>query len=169
MYNGCRRPPFAEEPGPRRESVWDYPRPPAICKDSRRVTVKTADFVLVDSHRAIRILETASPPTFYIPPEDVDTSYLIPCAGSSYCEWKGLAQYWSLSSPGREVQQAGWSYPQPNPDFAQIAGYFAFYPGKLECYVDGERVHPQPGGFYGGWLTGEIAGPVKGLPGTHSW
>lgn len=169
MYNGGRRPPFAAEPGPGRESVWDYPRPPAMRNDSRQVTVKSAGLVLADSSRTFRLLETASPPAFYIPPEDVDTSCLIPCAGSSYCEWKGLAQYWSLSGPGAEVPQVGWSYSQPNPDFAKIAGYFAFYPGKLECYVGNERVRPQPGGFYGGWMTDEIAGPVKGLPGTHDW
>lgn len=169
LYTGRSRPPFAEEPGQGQESVWDYPRPPAIHEDSRKITVKFGSVVLADSDRTIRILETASPPTFYIPPEDVDTSSLVTDSGRSYCEWKGPAQYWSLSGTAGGVPQVAWSYPRPNADFRQIAGYFAFYPAKVECYVGNERVAPQPGGFYGGWMTDEIVGPVKGLPDTHNW
>jgi len=169
QFTGKNRPPFAEEPGPGQESVWDYSRPPAIREDDRRVIVKYQDTVIADSIRAVRILETASPPTFYIPPEDVDIGCLAPAAGSSFCEWKGEARYWSLASSIGDVPHLGWSYPEPRPAFGSIAGYFSFYPGKVECYVDGERVRPQPGGFYGGWLTDDIVGPVKGLRGTSHW
>ena len=169
QFTGKNHPPFADAPGPGQESVWDYPRPPAIRDDSRRVIVKHRNIVIADSIGAVRVLETASPPTFYIPPEDVDYVRIVPSAGSSFCEWKGEAHYWSLAATVGEARHIGWSYPKPQPDFARIAGYLSFYPGKIECYVDLERVRPQPGGFYGGWLTDEIVGPVKGPQGTSHW
>jgi uncharacterized protein (DUF427 family) len=126
--------------------------------------------ILADSRRTYRVLETASPPTFYIPPEDVHVELLKPVAGRSFCEWKGAARYWALlSAKGSSGDAVAWSYPQPTVSFAPIAGYFSFYPVRVECYVDGERVRPQEGGFYGGWVTSEIVGPFKGGPGTSSW
>lgn len=169
QFNGKNRPPFAEEPESGQESVWDYPRPPMISQDSRRVIVKHEDLVIADSIHAVRILETASPPTFYIPPKDVRPEFIAPAAGSSFCEWKGEAHYFSLDSPHARIPQVGWFYPQPRPDFAEIAGFFSFYPAKIECYVDAELVRPQPGGFYGGWITDDIVGPIKGLRGTSHW
>jgi uncharacterized protein (DUF427 family) len=94
---------------------------------------------------------------------------LEPCAGNSICEWKGMARYWAMKIPQRFSQPIGWSYPNPTPRFEAIAGYFSFYPARVECFVDGERVQPQPGEFYGGWITREIVGPFKGVPGTQHW
>lgn len=166
QYYGRKRPPFAEEPAAGQESVWDYPRPPKLVLDGRRVEVRLGEMILADSIQVYRVLETASPPTFYIPPDDVRVQLLQPRPGSSICEWKGAAQYWALKGSRKPV---GWSYPNPNPSFRAIAGYLSFYPARVECYVDGERVRPQPGEFYGGWVTHEIVGPVKGLPGTEGW
>ena len=168
-YRGQERPSFAKEPKPGQESVWDYPRPPAMGVDQRRVEVRLGDLVIADSRQNYRILETASPPTFYIPPHTVHTQLLEPCPGSSVCEWKGVAQYWALRDQPRAPQAIGWSYPNPNRPFEAIAGYFSFYPALVECFVDGERVRPQPGEFYGGWVTSEIVGPFKGEPGTGQW
>lgn len=165
-YRGQKRPPFAVEPGPRQESVWDYPRPPAIVKDGRLVIVKTANGVIAESRRSVRVCETASPPTFYIPPEDINFDLLVQAQGSSLCEWKGKARYWAFPN---STEIIGWDYPKPFPEFDSIAGYLSFYPGRLECTVDGEPVRPQPGGFYGGWVTDEIIGPYKGEPGTGGW
>jgi hypothetical protein len=64
---------------------------------------------------------------------------------------------------------AAWSYEHPFDDFARIAGHVSFYPGRVDCFVDGERVRPQAGGFYGGRVTREIVGPFKGAPGTGGW
>jgi uncharacterized protein (DUF427 family) len=166
---GQKRPPFAIEPGPGQESVWDYPRPPTLQRDARRVEVRFADVILAGSRRTYRVLETASPPTFYIPPEDVHIELLMPSAGTSFCEWKGAARYWALKADGSSGETVGWSYPNPNAPFAPITGYFSFYPARVACYVDGERVRPQEGGFYGGWVTREIVGPFKGALGTSSW
>ncbi len=167
-YDGRRRPDFAETPGPGQESVWDYPRPPRLETCRRTVVVSTGGQELARSTRALRVCETASPPTYYIPEEDVDLDELRAVAGRSFCEWKGAAQYWGLvDQPEREA--IGWSYPDPNPTYAELRGCIAFYPGRVQCSVDGERVRPQPGHFYGGWVTDELIGPWKGEPGTESW
>jgi len=168
-YRGQERPVFAQEPRPGQESVWDYPRPPAIVVDLRRVEVRLGDLIVADSHRNYRILETASPPTFYIPPHDVREQLLQPHPGLSVCEWKGVAHYWLLRDHRGYAQPIGWRYPSPNPPFEAVAGYYSFYPALVECFVDGERVRPQPGDFYGGWVTSEIVGPFKGAPGTEQW
>ena len=168
-YYGVERPDFAIEPGPGQESVWDYPRPPRLEVDPREVIVRAGGVEVARTTAAIRVLETASPPTFYLPPSDVDSALLRPAPGQSGCEWKGTARYWSIDTGTQEFAAVGWSYPTPKPAFAQIANYLSFYPGRLECTVAGERVQPQPGSFYGGWLTSEIVGPVKGEPGSSGW
>ncbi len=166
---GADRPALAVEPEPGQESVWDYPRPPRLEPDARRVIVRAGDAVVADSVATVRVLETASPPTFYIPPSDVDPALLVPGQGSSLCEWKGRATYWSVRNDDGLLENVGWSYPDPYDEFTRIAGYLSFYPARLACTVDGERVRPQPGGFYGGWVTDEVVGPFKGEPGTGGW
>lgn len=168
-YIGDRRPPFALEPGPGQQSVWDYPRPPRIEEDTRLVEVYTQGRPVAASARCIRVLETAGPPTFYLPTDDVDVSLLVRAPGTSLCEWKGEAAYWTVRLDGTSIAAAAWSYPSPKPAFARISRYFSFYPGRVDCRVGGERVRPQPGGFYGGWVTDEIVGPIKGEPGSESW
>ena len=167
-YRGQKRPPFAETPGPGRESVWDYPRPPRLSPCARRVVVRAGNRMLADTTCALRVLETASPPTFYLPKTDVDLDCLDPAEGHSICEWKGVARYWTLRD-GAATDAVAWEYPEPPFEFAALADHLAFFPGRVACYVEGERVRPQPGNFYGGWVTDEIAGPFKGEPGTGHW
>ena len=169
QQRGQSRPEFAVAPLPGQESVWDYPRPPVAVRDHRLVQVLWTGRPVAESRRCYRVLETASPPTFYIPPGDIDQRLLVSAPGESWCEWKGAAHYWSLLDGSAVLDRCAWSYPEPSPRFGQLAGYLAFYPGLLECLVDGERVRPQPGGFYGGWLTAELTGPFKGEPGTGHW
>jgi len=162
-----KRPDFALEPGPGQESVWDYPRPPIARRDNRLVEVRDGDTLIAGTSSSFRVMETASPPTFYIPPEDVKRDLLVRTPGSSICEWKGAAQYWALASdPDTPI---AWTYARPRARFDMIKDFFAFYPGRIECFVAGERVEPQPGRFYGGWVTSEIVGPFKGEPGTGHW
>lgn len=152
------------------ESVWDYPRPPRVEPDNRTVRVVHRDFVIAESANAVRVLETSHPPAFYLPPEDVNMEYLTPGRGRSICEWKGNAVYWDLTVGSDTVPNAAWSYPEPLSAYATLAGWFSFYPGRVdECTVAGEAVTPQEGGFYGGWITSEIEGPFKGAPGTSGW
>lgn len=167
-FNGQARPGFAIAPGPGQESVWDYPRPPRIVPDVRCVEVRAGGALIARTTSALRVLETASPPTLYLPARDVDCGRLVRVTGASHCEWKGRAGYWALADdPAR--RPVGWSYEHPTPEFAAIGGALSFYPALVECTVDGERVRPQPGGFYGGWMTDAIVGPVKGDPGTGHW
>jgi uncharacterized protein (DUF427 family) len=167
-YRGHKRPDFAVVPKSGQESVWDYPRPPKLAPDGRLVEVCYGDQVVASSSRTYRVLETASPPSFYIPPKDVNWEVLSFAPGSSVCEWKGVAKYWTLSS-NPKTGVVGWSYPDPTPAFEQIRDYVSFYPAALTCYVAGEKVCAQPGKFYGGWITSEIVGPIKGKPGTEHW
>ncbi len=168
QYTGKQRPPFAEEPRPGQESVWDYPRPPALVTCDSLVRVGHPGRPLAETRRALRVLETASPPTYYLPPECVDWNLLVRAEGRSFCEWKGEASYWALADDP-DAGTIAWSYENPCERFAAIDGYLSCYPGRIPCHVDGERVQPQPGGFYGGWITSRIAGPVKGAPGTGHW
>ena len=168
-HRGGARPSWAVEPGPGQESVWDYPRPPRLERDSRTVRVLHGDTLLAETRRALRVLETASPPTFYIPPQDVRKDLLVPGRGTSLCEWKGAASYWSLQLGAIEIRNVAWSYEKPFPEFVELAGYLGYYPAKVECYVDQHRVEAQAGGFYGGWITPEVVGPFKGESGTGGW
>ena len=162
-----KRPDFAVIPGPGEESVWDYPRPPAVRRDGRLVEVRSDNVVIAKTTGSYKVMETASPPTFYIPPDDVGRAALVRVTGATICEWKGTACYWALAADLEKP--VAWSYERPRARFDMIRGYFAFYPGRVECFVDGERVQPQPGRFYGGWITHEVCGPFKGEPGTGHW
>lgn len=121
------------------------------------------------SRRALRLLETASPPTFYLPPDDVRMVFLERGPQGSRCEWKGDASSWSVVVPERRVDQAAWSYANPLPGYELIRGYVSFYPALVACTVDSIPVVAQPGRFYGGWVTPEVVGPSKGEPGSGGW
>ena len=168
-WRGQGRPPWAEVPGPGQMSVWDFPRPPQLAPDTREVVVRWRGMEVARTRAAVRVLETAHPPSFYLPWADVDRSLLRPAPGGSFCEWKGPAHYWSLVQGPHRLPGAGWSYPQPLPGAEALADHVAFYAHDLQCSVDGHAVRPQAGGFYGGWITPELAGPFKGDPGSQGW
>lgn len=167
VINEQRRPVFAIEAGAGQESVWDYPRPPVIKSCSKLVEVRCGETQLARTEQSYRLLETASPPGFYLPPDDVALDQLVKTGGSSVCEWKGAATYWALlDDPDNAV---AWSYRRPRGNFSKLKDFIAFYPGRVACFVAGERVAPQPGHFYGGWITADVVGPFKGEPGTGHW
>jgi uncharacterized protein (DUF427 family) len=152
------------------ESVWDYPRPPRVEDSPRHIRVIFNGLTIADSKRTKRVLETSHPPTYYLPPEDVRTEYFIPSPRRTVCEWKGQAVYYDITVGERTVENAAWSYPEPTTAFESIRGYIAIYPHEMDsCLVDGERAEPQPGGFYGGWVTSDLVGPFKGGRGTLGW
>jgi uncharacterized protein (DUF427 family) len=151
------------------ESVWDYPRPPVVVPEERRVRVVHEGRTVAESDRAVRVLETASPPGIYLPPGDVDSELLEPVSGNTICEWKGKASYFDVVVDGIRSERAAWTYPHPNPRYVELRDYIAFNAGRVEGYLDDERVRPQPGEFYSGWISDEIVGPVKGEPGSEGW
>ncbi len=164
------RPPNIVRPGPGQESVWDYSRPPRVEPVSQPVRVEFDGLVIALSSRAVRVCETSSPPGYYIPPADVDLDRIAASARTSFCEWKGLAHYWTVRSPRREAKDSAWSYPAPDPGFEVLRDYLAFYPRRMDaCYVGDRRVEPQPGFYYGGWVTPDLVGPFKGVPGSEGW
>ena len=153
------------------ERVADYPRPPRLERSPRRVRIVLGGQGIVDTDAAWRVLETYHPPSYYIPAEAFAPGTLLPSQGrGSVCEWKGQAEYYTVQAGGAVARDAGWGYPHPTPDFAAIAGHVAVYAGRMDaCYVGDDRVVPQEGGFYGGWITPELTGPFKGGPGTMFW
>jgi uncharacterized protein (DUF427 family) len=157
-------------PGPGQESVWEYPRPPRLERTTARLQVVLGGQVVADTTEGHRVLETSHPPTYYLPPESFVPGSVRPVSGSTVCEWKGEAAYGDLLGGGVVARRAAWWYPRPTEAFVPIAGHIAVMPGLVDaCFVDGERVVAQPGGFYGGWITSAVVGPFKGAPGTHGW
>jgi len=167
-YRGQKRPPFAEPPGPGQRSVWDFPRPPKLEAVPHPLRVLYQGTIIGESRRGKRVLETAGAPTYYLPPEDVLASMLTEQTRASVCEWKGVATSFTLADDPRQGPVA-WCYRETFPEFASIAGWYAFYPDRLSCHVGEEQVTPQPGGYYGGWVTRDLAGPIKGAPGSGHW
>lgn len=148
------------------ERVADYPRPPRLEHLTKHVRVVKNGKVIADTRRPARVLETFHPPVYYIDPRDIAMEHLSEASGTSFCEWKGDAMYYDVL----DAKRAAWAYRTPNKEFESIAGWLAFYAGPMdECTVDGERVTPQPGGFYGGWITNDLIGPFKGFAGTQGW
>lgn len=160
--------------GPGQESVWDYPRPPRLERTSERVVVRLGAVVVAQTERALRVLETSHPPTYYLPRADFAEGALRHAAGTSFCEWKGQAAYLDVvgGPPDAPVvaSAAAWYYPRPSERFAELVDHVALYPGRMDaCLVDGEPVRPQPGDFYGGWITSRVVGPFKGGPDSAGW
>jgi uncharacterized protein (DUF427 family) len=168
-WRGADRPDFAVVPEPSQVSVWDFPRPPQIVQDAREVTIHWGSTLVASSQRCVLVLETSHPPSFYIPWNDVARHLLVKAPGSSMCEWKGPAIYWSLLEGDRMLPNVAWSYPSPLDGAQALADCVAFYPANLHCTVAGAKVSPQPGGFYGGWITPELVGPFKGAAETSGW
>lgn len=157
-------------PKPGQESVWDYPRPPRLEPVLQRIRVELGGVTIADTTRALRVLERSHPPTYYIPFADLLSGAATRVAARSFCEWKGEAVYYDLQAGGRVARAAAWGYPTPSAGFTALAGTIAIYPGRVDgCWVGDERVTPQPGGFYGGWVTSAVVGPFKGGPGTAGW
>ncbi len=159
-----------ETPGAGQESVWRYPRPAIAEPTSRLLRIEHAGIVLAETVRGVRTLETSHPPSYYFPPDDVAMSMLRPSGRRSFCEWKGDAVYFDVVAGGRTLPDVAWSYPAATVTFACLRDFVAFYAAPFDgCFVDGERVTPQPGGFYGGWITSHVVGPFKGIPGSRFW
>ncbi|GAA4290363.1 DUF427 domain-containing protein [Mycobacterium paraffinicum] len=160
----------SEGAGPRQESVWDYPRPPRVEPFTGRITVELGGVVIASTRRAWRVLETSHPPTYYLPRDAFTEAALRETSGSSWCEWKGRATYYDLFGGGVVAPKSAWSYLSPTPGFEAIAGAVAVMAANVDrCTVNGEVVTPQPGGFYGGWITSWVTGPFKGVPGSTGW
>jgi uncharacterized protein (DUF427 family) len=164
-YRGQERPPFAVKPEAHQLSVWDFPRPPRIETIDADLRVACAGQMIARTSRGRRVSETASAPTYYFPPEDVISKSLKQTGRTFHCEWKGISQELSLPS----APQAGWVLDAVYPEFGELCGWYAFYPQHLSCFINQERAGAQPGGYYGGWVTSDLVGPIKGAAGSDGW
>ena len=152
------------------ENVWDYPRPPALQPVDLPVRIAFAGRLIAHTNAALRVLETSHPPVYYLPRDAFTGCILEPAGGQSFCEWKGVARYWSLRVGTRVAERVAWSYPAPSPAFEALRDHLAVYAGPMDqCRVGDEVATPQPGGFYGGWVTSWVRGPFKGGPGSAGW
>lgn len=164
------RHPDPDPVGPGQESVWGYPRPAVAEPSDAHIVIEHNGITIAETRNAVRVLETSHPPNFYIPPSDIAEGVLRRAAGSSMCEWKGTAKYWDIIAGDQVLQRVGWSYSNPTPSFQMLHEFLAFYAAPFDrCLVNGEIVVPQPGQFYGGWITSAVAGPFKGIPGSRFW
>ncbi len=162
--------PVPDRPAPGQESVWSYPRPAVAEPSARHVRVVHRGVTIAESRCCIRTLETSHPPSYYVPPVDVVMALLRPSRRRSFCEWKGAAGYFDVVLDGEVLRDVAWTYPAPTPGFTILRDHIAFYAAAFEaCFVDDEPVTPQPGRFYGGWITSHVAGPFKGVPGSTYW
>ena len=162
--------PTPDSVGPGQESVWDYPRPAVARPTVAHIRIVHKGIVVADTRGAMRVLETSHPPQYYLPPSDIADGVMRAAEGSSFCEWKGTARYWDVVVGDFVLENVGWSYPNPTPEFSMLRDFVAFYAAPFDSVtVDGEQVVPQPGGFYGGWITSKVAGPFKGVPGSRTW
>ncbi|MEO1256217.1 MAG: DUF427 domain-containing protein [Bacteroidota bacterium] len=158
------------KPKPGQESVWDYPRPPAIEKVSKHIRVVFNEEPILDTNQSFRILETSHPPTYYLPKFSFKEGVLLRTKKASFCEFKGMAHYYDLVFNGKEVKSGAWGYDQPTSPYEALKDHVCLYAQFMDaCYINDERVIPQPGGFYGGWITNDIVGPFKGESGTWGW
>ncbi len=152
------------------ESVWDYPRPPRVEPCARRAAVEVGGVTVAESSNALRVLETSQAPAIYFPPADVRMELLKPNRRQTFCEWKGTAEYFDIEAGSRLAEAAAWAYPDPDPRYEPIRDHLAFYPQRVDlCLLGEERVEPNEGDFYGGWITSDIQGPFKGGPGSRGW
>ena len=155
---------------PGQESVWDYPRPPRVEPVRNQVEVIFAGETIAVTLSALRVLETSHPPVYYVPPDAVFPGAVVANGRTSRCEFKGTASYLDATWKKQASADAAWTYLEPSPGYESLAGYVAFYPARVDvCLVDLQPVTPQPGGFYGGWVTPAVVGPFKGGPGTEGW
>lgn len=164
-----RRPP-PEPVGLGQESVWSFPRPPALRAATEHITITLGGVTICTTDASWQVLETSHPPTYYLPRDSFAVGSLSAAGGHSFCEWKGAADYLDVQGGDRVAVRAAWYYPSPTPPFAALVDHVALYPGAMDsCLVDGEQVLAQPGGFYGGWITSKVAGPFKGISGSSGW
>ncbi len=152
------------------ESVWNFPRPAVAEPTSAHLKIVHRGVTIAETRRGVRTLETSHPPSYYFPRDDVAMALLSASQNRSLCEWKGDAAYFDISVKGEVLRDIAWSYPRPTEPFLILRDHIAFYAAPFQdCYVDGEKAVPQPGGFYGGWITSKLAGPFKGIPGSRFW
>lgn len=113
------------EPGP------DHPI--TIEPNPNRVRVVLGGVIVAETTRALTLREASYPPVHYVPRADTEADLFEASDRRSHCPYKGDASYLSLTAGGLVRRDAAWSYEQPHPAVAAIAGHVAFYPNKVDA------------------------------------
>jgi uncharacterized protein (DUF427 family) len=111
--------------------------PITVAPATKRVRVRFAGRLIADSTRALALREAGYPVVFYIPRADADMAALQSTDHRSHCPYKGEASYFTIVANGRSAENAVWSYEQPFPAVAEIAGHLAFYPNRVDAIEEG--------------------------------
>ncbi len=98
----------------------------------QHVEISLGGVTLAESDRAVLLEETGIRGRYYLPREDVRTEYLRPTATKTTCPFKGEAAYWSVDVDGEVHEDMVWSYEEPIPEAAGIAGLMCFYAERVE-------------------------------------
>ena len=102
----------------------------------RKLRVEVASTVLVDTTDVVGVYETSRSPQLYARREAVRMDLLIPSPTLTYCAYKGRASHWSVQVDGKLVPDVAWSYDDPLPETAPIAGLLSFYPERVTMLQD---------------------------------
>lgn len=105
--------------------------PITITPTGRHVTVRVNGEVVAESDDALTLQESAYPAVQYLPLADVVSSALTRSDTTTYCPYKGEANYYNVGS----LDDVIWTYEQPYPAVADIAGRVAFYSDKADVSV----------------------------------
>lgn len=154
---------YDDLPPAARESVWAYPRRPRVepCPSVLRVT--HSGRTIARTARGLRVIETGHPPRYFFPLDDVVTDHLVMTGARADTEHLGEARLFDVRVAGRRAPQAAWTHVHPPTACTALRGHVAFFAGRVDgAFVDGERVIPQPGGRFGGWITSDVVGPYEG-------
>jgi uncharacterized protein (DUF427 family) len=107
--------------------------PITIAPHPGRVTVTVGGRTIADTQQALSLREASYPAVFYVPRRDVDISLVERTTHHTYCPYKGECSYYSIPLGGARTVNAIWTYEEPYPSVADIAGYMAFYPNRVDA------------------------------------
>lgn len=123
------------------EEVFGHPRDPYhridVYRTTRHVRVLVDGEVVADSVRALALFETALPPRFYLPADDVRTDLFEPSATRTRCAYKGSAQHWHVRVGDALHEDVAWTYAEPDDDAREVRDLIAFYNERVDLELDG--------------------------------
>jgi uncharacterized protein (DUF427 family) len=112
-----------------------------IRNTSRTLEVRHGDTVIARSQHPVVLYESGFAPRWYVPRADIDEARLRPAEGQTFCPYKGLCDYYDVG----DARRAAWTYRNAYREVDRISDLVSFEADKVEVYLDGERLHLQPG------------------------
>lgn len=113
----------------------DANHPITISPCSSVVVVEAGSLPIAETRNALTLAEASYPPVRYIPGADVDMALLERSQHTTYCPYKGEANYYSIPSLGEAGLNSVWTYETPFEAVDEIAGHLAFYPDRVSIML----------------------------------